>query len=365
MSTASAGPLSQGIDPSDVERKAIKDAVMVLNFAAANAAKVEASTVRELTEVEAAARSKNWSPDYSQKLWHSFNELCLAIKPASVDSILATQPVIEVRSFPNIFRKRIISDSGHTARFYVSILLFLITITCPIQFYAWLQTNLIHEGDDVSSSITKELQDINPVFEDISKEKLRTEDFPKAERVTESSLRIMAESERLTQLSTTLSHTTPFYVDIKRLKTSPDAEWYSLHNTASQNANLSIQSFLQAKSAASILIGILVSFILPIFFGTLGATAFVTRHILQQISEKSYTPTSQARHIVRLALGAMMGFVVGIFGDLSTKLSLSPLAFSFLAGYGVEPIFTLFDNLIDKFRPTESTSNTKTNTRPI
>jgi len=45
-----------------------------------------------------------------------------------------------------------------------------------------------------------------------------------------------------------------------------------------------------------------------------------------------------------------MGVVIGLFSDLSGKINLQPLALAFLAGYGVEPVFTLFDSLIAKLR---------------
>jgi hypothetical protein len=98
--------------------------------------------------------------------------------------------------------------------------------------------------------------------------------------------------------------------------------------------------FQEAKTNATLFIGLWLSFILPILFGLLGATAFVVRHVLQQIREGSFIPTSsRPRDLVRLMLGALMGVVVGLFADLSIKLSLPPLAIAFLAGYGVESLF--------------------------
>jgi hypothetical protein len=57
---------------------------------------------------------------------------------------------------------------------------------------------------------------------------------------------------------------------------------------------------------------------------------------------------------MRAALGGMAGLVVGLFGDLSTRFSLSPLAVAFLAGYGVEAVFSMFDTLIEKFKQTKA-----------
>jgi len=53
---------------------------------------------------------------------------------------------------------------------------------------------------------------------------------------------------------------------------------------------------------------------------------------------------------MRVGLGALAGVVVGLFNGLSTQLSLPPLAIAFLAGYGVEALFSMFDGIVAKFR---------------
>jgi hypothetical protein len=53
---------------------------------------------------------------------------------------------------------------------------------------------------------------------------------------------------------------------------------------------------------------------------------------------------------MRTMLGALMGMVVGLFSGLSSQLSLPPLALAFLAGYGVEAVFSMFDGLVERFR---------------
>jgi hypothetical protein len=58
---------------------------------------------------------------------------------------------------------------------------------------------------------------------------------------------------------------------------------------------------------------------------------------------------------MRVMLGALMGVVIGLFSGLSGQLSLSPLALAFLAGYGVEAVFSMFDGMIEKFRQPSTT----------
>lgn len=53
---------------------------------------------------------------------------------------------------------------------------------------------------------------------------------------------------------------------------------------------------------------------------------------------------------MRVALGILAGVIVGLFNGLSAQLSVPPLAVAFLAGYGVEAVFSMFDGIIANFR---------------
>jgi hypothetical protein len=64
-------------------------------------------------------------------------------------------------------------------------------------------------------------------------------------------------------------------------------------------------------------------------------------------------------HIVRLVLGTVFGVTIGFFtsgsGNTAQEViaapvsSLGALALAFLAGYGVEAVFRMLDNLADQF----------------
>ena len=49
-----------------------------------------------------------------------------------------------------------------------------------------------------------------------------------------------------------------------------------------------------------------------------------------------------------MALGALAGAVVGL-GWIAGPPSLSPLAWAFVAGYAIEPIFAAIDSVAEKF----------------
>ena len=103
---------------------------------------------------------------------------------------------------------------------------------------------------------------------------------------------------------------------------------------------------------ANLLIGIIGGFVLPILFGLAGAVTFVIRGISNQIQTSTFSNNSPIRHLMRVSLGAFAGIVVGLFTTITNTLSLPPLAIAFLAGYGVEALFSTFDDLIQRFKKT-------------
>ena len=106
----------------------------------------------------------------------------------------------------------------------------------------------------------------------------------------------------------------------------------------------------KVQQKANLIMGILGSYILPILFGVVGTAAFVIRAISEQIKDTTFAQNTPIRHLMRVALGGLAGIVVGLFTGLTGQLSLQPLAIAFLAGYGVEAFFSMFDDIIQRFR---------------
>jgi hypothetical protein len=91
--------------------------------------------------------------------------------------------------------------------------------------------------------------------------------------------------------------------------------------------------------------------LLPLILGTLGACAYVTRLISDEIKSTTFSNISRLQHFVRVGLGALAGVVVG-FGWIGSDLSWSPLALAFIAGYAIEPVFATIDSIAEKFKKT-------------
>lgn len=127
-------------------------------------------------------------------------------------------------------------------------------------------------------------------------------------------------------------------------------------NLASLNRRLerenTKESSHQARLFAGFVLDILQSYILPLLYGLLGASAYVLRTMAREIEEVTFSVESNRGYILRLALGTLAGLIVGWFIFLlpgqTFLASISPFAIAFLVGYNIELLFSLMDNLIRK-----------------
>src|SRR5260370_41369426 len=125
---------------------------------------------------------------------------------------------------------------------------------------------------------------------------------------------------------------------------------YHRYSSSVEVFNKTKNETLNVEERMNLMNGILASFVLPVLFAAIGAVAFVIRAISEQIRDTTFSQTAPIRHLMRVALGILAGVVVGLFNGLSSQLSVSPLAVAFLAGYGVEAVFSMFDSIIANFR---------------
>jgi hypothetical protein len=109
----------------------------------------------------------------------------------------------------------------------------------------------------------------------------------------------------------------------------------------------------RAENAVRLYAGVLTSLIFPVLLGAIGAADFVIRSISEQIKTITFFTGSPVRHIMRATLGALAGFVVGLFSNLPAQINLPPLALAFLAGYGIEALFSMFDGFKQSSRPSK------------
>jgi hypothetical protein len=103
------------------------------------------------------------------------------------------------------------------------------------------------------------------------------------------------------------------------------------------------------------------AYILPMFYGIVGACAYVMRGALRHVSMLTFSPALSIQYILRIVLGALAGISVGWFlkpeGDsVDIASSLSPLALAFVAGYSVELVFAAMDRVVGAFTDRSATT---------
>lgn len=125
-------------------------------------------------------------------------------------------------------------------------------------------------------------------------------------------------------------------------------------NEAPVPETLSPKQAIETEQRARSALEALGVYLLPLFYGLLGASTFILRQLREAIDNATFTLTSVFRYRLRLALGAVLGTTVGLFftsDDAALRTtSLSLVALAFLAGYGVEAVFALFDYAITRIR---------------
>jgi hypothetical protein len=103
---------------------------------------------------------------------------------------------------------------------------------------------------------------------------------------------------------------------------------------------------------AKIFLSLLNNYLIPLILGGLGASAYMVRRTLDDLSSSSYVLSSYHKHVMRLLLGAVLG-VLGpliLFTNKEETLgnSFSPMVIALLMGYSIEFAFSLFDSTIER-----------------
>jgi hypothetical protein len=104
---------------------------------------------------------------------------------------------------------------------------------------------------------------------------------------------------------------------------------------------------------------------LPIVFAFLGASIYVILDYFSKVRGNLLLPRDSHLSLIRLVLGLVTGACIGLFfssygpsaptagSDLISSLSLSASGIAFLAGFGVEGVFTMLEGLVSRVFPSE------------
>lgn len=334
--------------PTDAEELALRQAGGLLRFAAENVEKLDEEISLAIAQATAAKATDAWTPSASQAFWLAYGRLCDLVRPVTVECLTAVSPVsVARRGFWAFLGPKQTSLAGRTSQRFLAALIALLLLVVPIQLYAWTLANLSKDIEAASQAIRESIR-AHQMAEGKMTDPVLREDRAKAdEAIRDLNRRLMADTASLSSHVQLLAKWRTLGLGSDDRRQAPaSAQGYS----PSYDADKVLREVKGEVTSANLVVAVLLSFVLPILFSTIGAVAYVIRTITSQIAATTFSPTSPIRHLLRVALGAMMGVVVGLFTELTQTFSLPQLAIAFLAGYGVEAVFSMFDGLVNRFK---------------
>jgi len=351
--------------PTKAELDALEQGGTLVRFACENIPDLDRDLLLAIAEAEDAKCRRQWSPEISQKFWGAFNVLCEKIKPVTIDCLMALHKNIPRRPVIRFFAISTMESLGErSSRKYMAMLFVMLALMVPLQLLVWAYSSLSSELGQKANALNITLADLTVKCEALSKrmgasgdksykwtpENLAAYDAIVSTEGDATALTFqLSESARL--LAQLIDPTAIPASSVKEQNNFDGEHDWSKKCTNDLNSGKIGKQVAATVSARATLFGtILFQFVLPILLGTIGAIAYVLRNTSEQIKNSTFSTTSPVRNLVRIMLGALMGVVIGLFGGLSSQLSLPPLAMAFLAGYGVEAVFSVFDGFIDRLR---------------
>jgi hypothetical protein len=363
----------------DNEDKALNDASLLIKYAAESPKTLPENVMKPIALAWKARAENAWTPEVSSQFWIAYSALCDLIKPVTLETIAAGRPVKSLRWV--FFGAPVeMTLAEQTARRYRVLLSLLLAVAVLLGFVAASVTRIsdqiidhITRGNIVAMEVTAalagvkgDLDRLTPAEGDVLKFSL---DDPRISADTRDRITVLR--DKLQELDYTADMmieranrivllTSLFRVrEIAGVKGYQPGDLRRLPTLEEGYAH--VQGYYQVRRAVSAMSGSQGSFVsltilyyaynalVPLLFGAIGACAYVLRLISDQIRETSFSSTSPVRHSVRVLLGMLAGFAVGL-GGVATSAGLTAAAVAFVAGYSIEPVFATMDGIAEKFR---------------
>jgi hypothetical protein len=351
------------------EEAALDAASLLIKYAAESPKTLPENIMMPIALAWKAREDSAWSPDVSSKFWTAYSALCDLLKPVTLETISASEPT-KCRRW--IFGGYVeLTRAQRTANHYRTWLVVLLAFAIVCGFIASAATKMSDEIKDFTvrgntaaleaavaiATIKSELDRITPPVDNSLTLPLDDSRIGPDTKSKITSLREKLQdmyyaadmmNERANVLAAINSFSAPLKYamgDLSRLPTLEDGygnirDYYQTRRAVSA---------LSASTHAVFNYISLYNALVPTLFGAIGACTYVLRLISDQIRETTFSATSPVRHAVRVLLGALAGFAVGL-GGIVTGAGLSGAALAFVSGYAVEPVFATMDSIAEKFR---------------
>lgn len=344
---------------SELVKDAIKNAELVLYYSSETGLNFDKKTVEILTDAKKILEEDGWNRDIEIDFWVAYKDLTHLIKPVNVDSLKASQETVikNPNSLQRFFRrKRRDTLAYRTVRFYTFFAVITMVLMLVMHIYFSMGTirlNRIQSGDTRIKDIEAQLDEMELISENSANLNVQQ----KQDRLFNELYEVNSEREsNITLLGDWVGFIQKFFFMGGKTEEVPVDEVMSDNNglpappmAPEATLNENIQIIQQAQNYV-LVVGF---YILPLFYGLLGALTFVLRDLSNKTQKMEYTKESNINHILRLILGTIAGLAVGVFwGDLKQQesfiivRSLGPLIVAYLSGLTVEYVFTGIEKFI-------------------
>jgi hypothetical protein len=361
------------------EEQALKDASVLIKYAAESPKALPDGVMMPIALAWKAQEENAWSPDVSSKFWTAYSALCDLLKPVTLETIAAAQPIKSLRwvFFGDVVQSTLAEQS---ARRYRILLVGLLAIAVTLGFVASAATKVSEEvkefidkgnaaATEVSAALANiqiDLDRITPADGDVLKVSLDDPRINPETKAKITSLRNKLQdmyyaADRMTERANRIASLTAFF-EVRSIGVMKDYQRGDLSRLPTlEDGYANVQAYYQVRRMVDALSeseGSIVNLTIlyyaynafvPLLFGAIGACTYVLRLISDQIRETSFSATSPVRHSVRILLGTLAGFAVGV-GGIATSAGLTLAAVAFVAGYSIEPVFATMDSIAEKFR---------------
>jgi hypothetical protein len=361
------------------EEKALNDAGVLIKYAAECPKTLPENIVTPIALAWKAREDDAWTTEISSRFWIAYSGLCDLLKPVTLETIAAGAPVKSRRwaLFGEFIETPI---AAKTARRYRILLSVLLATAVIFGFVASAATQI---NDDIRNFITRgntaareaaaaiatvegDLDRMTPPVGNalqlsLDDRRITADTRSKIASLREKLQEMYYATDMMIERANRIEAITSFF----RVTSIPEMEGYSPGDLSRlptlEVGYANIQEYYQARRAVSALSALtasegsvlslisLYNALVPMLFGSIGACTYVLRLIAEQIRETTFGATSAVRHSVRVFLGTLAGFAVGL-GGIAANADLTAAALAFVAGYSIEPVFATMDGIAEKFR---------------
>lgn len=340
---------------------ALANAELLLVHTTEYGLEIKKEQIQVLTQAKEAYDNDEWTKEVEVEFWLVFKELTKLIYPVSIDSLASAQET-EIKN-PNRLQKLLRIKTRQTVahssvRFYTALSIITMIVMLVIHIYFSIGTirlNRIQQCNERLSKIDTRYNELMLLTDtesgnksaELEKIQLEAEMF-EIDDEKNSNIRLLEEwliiSKKILLIYDEPEPEEQISAD------NIEEDFMPMPPTDEMNSTIEI---IQEAQNYVLVLGL---YILPLFFGLLGAIAFVLRDLVLQTKKMIFSKETNINYTLRLILGTLAGLAVGLlWSDIKQQQNLmmlesfSPLIIAFLSGLSVEYVFSGIEQIVSNF----------------